>query len=75
MSDEKQRKRLREEGGPSNSPLKSVFDSSHLSGSSNVQDGGQHYSQNKSWIALQNTSALQASIRPEKKPLNTILDF
>ena len=40
MSDEKQRKRLREEGGPSNSPLKSVFDSSQLSGSINVQDGG-----------------------------------
>jgi len=40
MSDEKQRKRLREEGGLSNSPLKSVFDSSQLSGSINVQDGG-----------------------------------
>ena len=33
MTDKKQRKRLREEGRASNSPLKSVFDSSQLSGS------------------------------------------
>ena len=38
-------------GRPSNSPLKSVFDSSQLSGSINV------IPENKSWIALQNTPA------------------
>ena len=42
---EKQRKRLRGRGGgiflnPSTSPLKTLFDSSQLSGSINVQDGG-----------------------------------
>ena len=41
---EKQRKRLMGRGGgthlPSTSPLKTLFDSSQLSGSINVQDGG-----------------------------------
>ena len=40
---EKQRKRLRGRGGvlnPSTSPLKTLFDSSQLSGSINFQDGG-----------------------------------
>ena len=47
---------------PSTSPLKSVFDSSQLSGSINVQDGGTTlFLKNNSWIALQNTPALQAS--------------
>ena len=46
---------------PSTSPLKSVFDSSQLSGSINVQDGGTTlFLKNNSWIALQNTPALQA---------------
>ena len=69
MSDRKQRKT---EGGgdPSNSPLTSVFDSSQLSGSIIVQGG-----KTTSFPKLPNMPALQASIRPEKKPLNTILDF
>jgi len=47
---------------PSTSPLISVFDSSQLSGSINVQDGGKtSFLKKKSWIALQNTPALQAT--------------
>ena len=68
---EKQRKRLRRRGGgreggeegrrnPSTSPLKSVFDSSQLSGSINVQDGETITLFLNSWIALQNTPGWQA---------------
>ena len=48
---------------PSTSPLITVFDSSQLSGSINVQDGGKtsFLEKKKSWIALQNTPALQAT--------------
>ena len=48
---------------PSTSPLISVFDSSQLSGSINVQDGGKtsFLKKKESWIALQNTPALQAT--------------
>ena len=49
---------------PSTSPLISVFDSSQLSGSINVQDGGETSflkKKKESWIALQNTPALQAT--------------
>ena len=43
---------------------KSVFDSSQLSGSINVQDGGlTSFSIKKSGIALQNTPALQANYK------------
>ena len=46
------------------SPLKSVFDSPQLSGSSNVQDGGiaSFPEKKKLWIALQNTPVLRASL-------------
>lgn len=49
---------------PSTPPLKSVFDSPQLSGSIKVQDGGIALfpEKKKSWIALQNTIALQAKI-------------
>ena len=48
---------------PSTPPLKSVFDSPQLSGSIKVQDGGiTLFPEKKSWIALQNTIALQAKI-------------
>ena len=48
---------------PSTSPLISVFESSQLSGSINVQDGGKtsFLKKKESWIALQNTPALQAT--------------
>ena len=47
---------------PSTSLLISAFDSSQLSGSINLQDGGKaSFLKKKSWIALQNTPALQAT--------------
>ena len=52
---------------PSTSPLKTLFDSSQLSGSINVQDGGTT-SFLKSWIPPQNTPALQAMLHENYFP-------
>ena len=47
---------------PSTSPLKTLFDSSQLSGSINVQDGGTTSFLKTIHGSLQNTPALQASV-------------